>query len=128
MKFILRQWQGILWVLIIFLLTGVPGNYFPEVKSFWQWLTPDKIIHVFMFGVLSVLLLNSNRIQYNQQKFRYTFGVISAGIILGGLTEYLQNTVFVRRDGNLFDFIANVIGTVFGVFIFILINRKKSGK
>lgn len=128
MKFILRQWPGILWVLIIFLLTGVPGNYFPEVKSFWQWLTPDKTIHVFMFGVLSVLLLNSNRIQYNQQKFRYTFGVISAGIILGGLTEYLQNTVFVRRDGNLFDFIANVIGTVFGVFIFILINRKKSGK
>lgn len=128
MKFILRQWPGILWVLIIFLLTGVPGNYFPEVKSFWQWLTPDKTIHVFMFGVLSVLLLNSNRIQYNQQKYRYTLGVISAGIILGGLTEYLQNTVFVRRDGNLFDFFANVIGTVFGVFIFILINRKKSGK
>jgi VanZ family protein len=128
MNFILRQWPGILWILFILVLTGVPGNYFPEVKSFWDWISPDKLVHLFMFGTLSILLLYANKTQYFEQKFRYAFWIIFTGVVLGALTEYLQSTLFVRRDGNWFDFIANILGTIFGVFVFILFYRKKSVK
>lgn len=81
-----------------------------------------------MFGTLSILLLYANKAQYFEQKFRYAFWIIFTGVVLGALTEYLQSTLFVRRDGNWFDFIANILGTIFGVFVFILFYRKKTVK
>jgi len=55
--FIKNNWPGILWGVIILIITGIPGNYFPKVTTFWDWLSPDKIVHLFLFSIF-VLLLN----------------------------------------------------------------------
>jgi VanZ family protein len=124
--FFRNHWQGTIWALFILVLTGIPGNYFPQVVTFLQWASPDKIVHLFIFGVWSFLLMNGNKRQYFSGKTRSVVGVaIISGIIYGGLTELFQHYVFIRRDGNIFDFLANVVGTLLGVGVFILLNRKK---
>lgn len=122
-----RLWPSLLWALIILLLTGLPGNYFPEVTSFWEWLSYDKLVHVFMFGVLSFLIFYNLREQYWKSQNRYIYVLVILGLTLayGLLTEVLQANVFVRRDGNLFDFLANTIGTFTGWLVFRLVIKKK---
>jgi VanZ family protein len=123
---ILKNWLPIVWALTILLLTGLPGNYFPEVVSFWDWLSPDKVVHFFMFGTLSFLMLWSNRKQYfTPHKRYYTTIVLLSGVAYGGFTELMQAYVFVRRDGNIYDFLANMAGTFLGFLFFMLLTRKK---
>ena len=36
---------------------GLPGKYFPTVVCFWDWLGPDKIAHLLLFGFLAFITL-----------------------------------------------------------------------
>jgi VanZ family protein len=124
-RFFINQWPAILWALFVILITGLPGNYFPEVKSFWDWMSPDKVVHLFIFGVFSFLVMHGSRAQYFKGNHRYVIVItLLTGIAYGGLTELLQYYVFIGRHGNYFDFYANVAGTISGVALFMLLNRK----
>jgi len=125
--FIRFQWPGILWGIFILVLTGVPGNYFPQIVSFWDWLSPDKAVHLFIFGVFTFLVLLAHRKQYPGSRIRYkpVSLVLILGVLYSGLTEVLQSHLFLGRDGNIFDFLANVIGCLTGALLFYLLYRKK---
>lgn len=118
---------AVLWSVFILILTGLPGNYFPKVNSFWDWVGPDKLIHLFIFGVLVFLILFGFRKQYFTSKKRYIFGIVSVVItsLYGMITEILQHYVFIGRSGNRFDFYADAIGAFLGWIMFYLIYRKK---
>lgn len=116
------------WAVMILFLTGIPGTYFPKVTSFWEWLSPDKIIHIFIFGVQSFLLLITFRIQYlsGLQRLVYISILVSITILFALLTEILQVYVFVGRHGNVYDFIADVVGILVGLLAYILLDKKKN--
>ncbi len=116
-----------LWSVFILILTGLPGNYFPRVNSFWDWVGPDKLIHLFIFGVLVFLILFGFKEQYFNSKKRYIFGIVSVVVtsLYGMVTEILQHYVFIGRSGNRFDFYADAIGAFLGWIVFYLIYRKK---
>lgn len=118
---------AIVWALFILVLMGTPGNYFPSVTTFWDWLAPDKMVHVFVFGILSFLILRSIPQQYFESKKRYTFVASAIGVALayGLLTEVLQAHVFTGRNGNAYDFLADGIGAFTGWLAFRLVYRKK---
>lgn len=122
-----KLWPSIVWAVIILILTGFPGEYIPEIQTFWEWLSYDKLVHIFIFGMLSFLLFFNLREQYFNSHKRYRFVVAIVGISLayGLLTEVLQDTVFIRRDGNMFDFFADGIGAITGWLTFHLFFRKK---
>jgi VanZ family protein len=122
-----NQWPGISWGFLILILTGAPGNYFPQISSFWDWLAPDKLVHVLIFGVLTYLLLRGNRRYYGvKDRYYKTIACVTIlGVAYGGLTEWLQNHVFIGRDGNLYDFLANTIGCAAGVLIFHDLHKKR---
>lgn len=126
-RFIKTNWPGISWAIIILLLSGLPGNYFPRVSTFWDWLAPDKLVHVFMFAVFTFAILWGNRRQYKQPGKRSVIVVVSlaVGISFGALTEYLQDVVFIGRHGNVYDFYANTAGSILGVLVFDKLFRKK---
>ena len=108
------------------LLTGLPGTYFPGVTTFWEWLTPDKIIHIFIFGVQAFLLLFAFGEQYSSVRNRLIYSSLLLIVVLFALlTEVLQAYVFIGRDGNLYDFIADVIGVGVGFVAHILYFKKK---
>ncbi len=120
-------WAPILWAVFIIILVGVPGTYFPNVKTFWEWLSPDKLVHVFIFGVQSFLILYALDKQYKslRQRLVYNITIITATSLFALVTEVLQKYLFIGRDGNIFDFIADVIGVFVGFVAYYLFNYKK---
>ena len=56
-----KFYPGLLCASIIMVFMGLPGNYFPTVISFWDWLSPDKIAHLSLFAFLSFISLYGYR-------------------------------------------------------------------
>ena len=125
--FLRRLWPAFIWALFILVVTGTPGEYIPSVITFWDWLKPDKVVHVFVFGMLSFLILQGLLPQYLESSNRYKIVtvVLVLSLAYGLLTEVLQAFVFVGRDGNAFDFYADSIGAFAGWLGFWALNRKK---
>ena len=121
-----RQWPAITWALIILIITGVPGNQIPEIPNFLEWLSPDKSAHLVLFGILSYLILYSNLKQYlkSNHRFYIVAFVVLISAIYGLITELLQYHVFVGRNGNIYDFYANVIGASLGGVAYFLQHAK----
>ncbi|MBU3927568.1 MAG: VanZ family protein [Bacteroidetes bacterium] len=122
-----RFWPAMTWAILILILTGVPGSYFPEVRSFWQWLSPDKIVHLVIFGVQVFLIILGFKPQYlnSKQRFKFVVGATIVTILYGLVTELLQHYVFIGRDGNIFDFLADALGAFLGLLTYYLLKMKK---
>lgn len=118
------------WTIVILLLTILPGNYFPKVPSFMDLFSPDKLVHFFIFGLLTILAIFSFGKQYTIRVLRLykTIFALIYSISLGGITEILQNIMNWGRYGSIYDFIANTIGCFIGVWIFHRIIKKKYKK
>lgn len=114
-----------LWLVALFVLMGIPGNAFPKVITFKDWMQPDKVVHIFLFGILVFLALKSFKTQYhtNSQRLLY-IGILLAAIAIGGITELLQYYVFIGRSGNIFDFGADAVGCLLGMVLFNSFERK----
>ncbi|MBU1011646.1 MAG: VanZ family protein [Bacteroidetes bacterium] len=108
-------------------MSGVPGNMIPKVENFWSWLRPDKIMHIFLYGVFFYLLLNSVAKHLNTAVLgiKRLIILLTIGIIFAALTEILQAKIFINRDGSLYDFIANMIGCLAGLTIYLVTSKKK---
>lgn len=116
------------WALIVLVLTGLPGNYFPEIPTFWNLLKPDKIVHLFIFGLLTVLVASGFTRSF--RTLHLAAKSIAIGIAYGGITELLQGYVFIGRTASIYDFIANSVGCIAGFLLFklFLIKYIKRGK
>ena len=121
-----RQWPAITWALFILILTGFPADQLPEIPTFLEWLSPDKVAHLILFGILSYLILYNSRQQYLKSHFR--FYIVAFAVLLstlyGLVTELLQYYVFVGRNGNIYDFYANALGALLGGVAYFLQHSK----
>lgn len=117
------------WAIFILIICGIPGDKIPEM-TFWQWLKPDKIVHLLIFGLLcflmirSFLALNTGSFFYKNAKMLSLLLTIFYGV----LVEILQATVFIHRSGDIRDAIANSIGAFVGLWIFGKMAKKVAGK
>ncbi|MDF1672543.1 MAG: VanZ family protein [Vicingaceae bacterium] len=107
---------AIVWLVIITVISGFPGNHVPKLPV-WQF---DKLVHSVIYFVLSICLLYGFHSQYKAENTRLRTAVIIIifGVFYGGFMEILQHYIFINRSGNWYDFIANAIGSVLGVFIY----------
>lgn len=121
--FLKHNWPGILWFLLIGILSGVPGNQLPTVHFFLGIIAFDKLIHVFFYAVLTLLFIVGFKKQFQYRLLRYFPLRFSFFISLtyGFLIEILQYFVFVGRSFEINDILANTAGTFTGVFLFYLI-------
>jgi len=124
-----KQWFTLIWALFILILTGIPGDQIPKIPTFLEWLSPDKAVHLIMFGVLSYLILFGNRQQYVESRNRSYYIVIAVLIsaVYGIITELLQHYVFIGRYASVFDGAANILGAAGGGLVYFLqFNKNKS--
>lgn len=123
-----RFWPAMAWAILILVLTGVPGSYFPEVVSFWDWLSPDKVVHIGIFGVQAYLIFYGLKPQYLSRNQRYIVvgSVTLLTIVYGLVTELLQTFVFIGRHGNAFDFYADALGAFIGLLAYYLLNMRNT--
>lgn len=122
-------YPGLITAIVIMILMGTPGNCFPNVTSFWDWLGPDKIVHFIVFGILSFSMIWGYREKIisqnsNTQK-KYYLLTLLLSISYGAFTEILQKYIFINRYGSIYDFIADAIGCVLGVIVFFYYFKKK---
>ena len=107
------------WAILILILCRIPGSNFPKL-SFLEWLSPDKIVHLILFGVQSFLLIKGfekqNRFSSLKQ-FAPRWGVLLS-IFYGALVEVLQTTIFIGRSGDVRDALANAIGALLGLYFY----------
>lgn len=110
------------------ILCGLPGSCIPKVKTFWEWLGPDKIVHCLMFGLFSFAIIWGYRDEYCERdksyRIRLQLVTLLVSAAYGALTEVLQNYLFRGRYGSVYDFLADLIGCILGILIFKSIFRK----
>jgi VanZ family protein len=107
---------SIIWLIVILVLSGYPGNHIPQ-NPIWQF---DKLVHSVIYAILSICLIITFSKEYKKEKKRFQISclIIFFGVFYGGFMEILQDNIFINRSGNWYDFIANTIGAILGVIIF----------
>ncbi len=120
---------AIIWGCIIFIAISIPGNSVPRF-SFFKDLPVDKIVHFILFFIFSALLAYGLVKQYFRKNSRYKPYVIAflISISYGAFTELLQGMLFVGRSCEIYDFMSNAAGTIFGLTTFVLLKNKLVGK
>ena len=116
-KTFLRFFPAVIWLIIIVVISGFPGDKVPEVPI-WQF---DKLVHSVVYLVLSVTLLIA--FPKAKRKLIWLITIILFGIFYGGIMEILQHYIFINRSGNWYDFMANAVGTVIGLLVFPLVTK-----
>jgi len=118
---------SLLWMGIILLLTGLPGNSFPKVSKWMDVFQPDKLIHIAMFFPFA-WFWQSYFLHKEVKRSKAIMFVSLFGIIYASLTEVLQYYVFIGRSANVPDAIADVIGIVFSILAFNYYFNKRGRK
>ena len=120
--FLRYLYPALLWAAFIFLLTLTSGKEFPEVTL----ISFDKLIHVFLFTIQAYLFMRGFIRQSGVKMLRYQpirYAILFA-VLLGAVTELMQAYLLTDRAGEIYDFIANCLGTGAGVIIFVLLYGK----
>ncbi|NOQ73371.1 MAG: hypothetical protein GQ574_15300 [Crocinitomix sp.] len=119
----------IIWLLIILVLSLLPGDKFPDFKI--DWISIDSVVHFGMYFVLSALFLlgfltfeKKIRKKLNLSNLRLYGVVILVGILIGYAIELIQGNFIFRRYFDVADIVMNSFGTIFGVIMYSLTGRK----
>lgn len=86
-----------------------PQTSISEIKNI------DKIVHICMYGGLTVILWSEHIRQHSPLICKHLIiGGIICPIIMSGLIEIGQSALTNTRGGDWFDFLANITGVVLG--------------
>jgi hypothetical protein len=115
-----RTWflaAAVFWTVAIFVGTWLPPEALPhsdlEQTSLASLLKLDKIVHALMFTGFAFLWLKAHRgpvIHYGW--------VIGLGVMVAIATEVGQSTPWVRRDGDAWDALADIVGLIVGTLLY----------
>ncbi|MDR1274250.1 MAG: VanZ family protein [Odoribacteraceae bacterium] len=111
----------ILWATVIFTLCAIPSSSFPSTRVAIPHA--DKIVHFFMFLVMSVLLHGELRSRARLRRAWACVITILACVAYGGLIEVLQDRYF-QRGGEWLDLLADAVGAVIGTLTSVATRRK----
>ena len=117
----------IIWIIIIFILSSIPGNDIPKLNRF-KIPHLDKIVHFIMYFTLQLLIL----VEYyknHTQKYSFIkvlFVSIMFSVAYGVVMELLQSLIFISRTGSFYDVLANSTGAVIGSLLGVLLSKNKA--
>lgn len=113
------------WASLIFLLSAIPVVETPSLS----WLEPDKLVHVIFYTILTLLICRAvNRHNKLLEPGKVLFISLIISILYGGLIEFIQEELLPWRSGDMYDFLADVVGALLGSLIFIYFYRKSKKK
>lgn len=114
----------LLWALLIGILSLMPGPQLPEVNINFA----DKIAHLFVYLILVLLSIWAFGKKNKGNIIPYTtfLKIFASCSMYGILMEILQFTTTTNRNFEIPDIIANIVGCLFGVFLYKLIKNLSS--
>lgn len=115
----------ILYCILIFILSSIPGDKYPEVNI----PSADKLVHTVIYSVLFLLFFYSLKLQSKSVKlgkYAILFGILFTGAY-GATDEFHQ--LFVRnRSCDLLDWLADLSGALLGALLISFILKKNKNK
>ena len=129
-RFTRNSYPGILCAAVILLLTGLPGSCFPHVKPV---IGLDKLVHLLMYAGFTFASIWGYRKPFQERGNNYRkkalWIAIIIGIAYGAITEIIQETLIPTRTGSIYDWIADIIGSILGaIFAQILLRNRNNLK
>lgn len=114
----------LIWATIIAILSLMSGPKLPEVNINYI----DKIAHVFVYFILVISFIWAvfKKNQGISIPFTTLFIIFTSSCIYGILIELLQITITTGRNFEIPDIIANIVGCLFGVFLYKSIQNLSS--
>ncbi|MGF1924092.1 MAG: VanZ family protein [Bacteroidia bacterium] len=118
-----QRW-AIVWAVVILVLCNIQLPEGDEEVGFF-FIGFDKLAHLGFFYVLTILLFYGKINYQHNYSFRSLtiFKIILIAVVLGGGIEILQWKVFTYRAAEWWDFGCDMIGTLMGVFSYVLLHR-----
>jgi len=103
----------------------MPGENFPKIE--FNLFELDKLIHFIFYFILVVLMNIGFRLKKSEPFYRSIVWIIVVGIFTGWSIEYLQGNFITNRFFDYSDIIANSVGTIVGMLIYVkyLMNKYK---
>jgi VanZ family protein len=109
-----------IWLGLIVFASLTPSAKIPNITLFPH---ADKVIHFCMYLGLSFLLIPPLTIRKNyKHSFIFSFMI---SVLIGFLMEYFQYLFAMGRSAELFDFFANMLGTIAGIYFYQILIRNK---
>ncbi len=106
---------AITWWLLVLILMCTPGNEFPSLGSWIDYISLDKIIHIVLFGIM-VFLFSRPLAEKNiplQEKKQLILKIAIACSVWGLALEFIQHFWIPGRSLDFFDFVADSVGCFF---------------
>jgi VanZ like family len=124
------------WGIFIFIISTIPGKDIPHFESPWDLIKLDKLVHMSIYAFLIWQILGGyrkikehNGIIHNAL-FYFKIGVILAicTSLYGLFIEWIQENYCDGRSFELYDELANTIGSFIGCFSFYVFHKIKGIK
>jgi len=123
----LRAWAPpLLWSVIIFALSAIPGNQFPPMPGWWS---ADKFVHGAIYAVLGALSWRALRATW-ARGHGTGMQIIAAVAVTGlyGITDELHQAFTPMRSPDPFDVIADAVGGLLGALVCVAILARRRAK
>jgi VanZ family protein len=105
----LRRGLALTWTAVALALCLAPSHWLPRSESHHIIPHLDKLIHATLFAGFGLLWM------WAGASPRRWVGVLITGALLAITTEVLQDLPIVHRDPDLFDGLADLVGTALGI-------------
>lgn len=115
---ILRYWKSFVWAGIIAYGLLTPGDKLPK-QNILHFAHADKLLHFLIFFGLEWLALYES-VSHELSPPRFRQRVIISGIVIAYAagTEILQLLFANKREGDIFDFLADIAGILLALLSF----------
>lgn len=119
-NFLLCWVPVIIYCMIIYIQSSQPmPEYLPVVFGM------DKMFHFFAYAVLSALFfraLNTFKIKVNNELLVVLASIVAA--VLYGITDEIHQYYVISRVADIVDVVADILGSIFGVYSYrFLVNK-----
>jgi len=124
-KSVTRHLPWVVWLLILSILSLIPGENLPEIE--FNLFELDKLIHFIFYFILVILMNIGFRLKKSEPFYKSIVWIVVVGIFTGWSIEYLQGDFITNRFFDYSDIIANSLGTIVGMLIYVkyLMNKYK---
>jgi len=122
MKFLKFHFPFILWLLVIFAESSMPGDFYPQVDI----VNADKILHMGIYGLLAMLCYIS--LIHTEKVNTFTANPLTWTIIIGsfyGASDEFHQLFVPNRSCDFWDWVADTSGVIIAaVLIKYFLSRK----
>lgn len=119
--------KAIVWAVLIFIGSALSGDTLNGVKLI-NIPGFDKVVHFTWYFFLFLFTAAGVYKWKEGLKPKNLVIILLACVIYGGLLEFLQGNVFIKRSEDVYDFIANSTGAITGSFLFSYLYKRRFWK